>query len=54
MRYLILILLLVGGVMADTQYNKLSKEEEYVILNKGTERPWTGDLLENKKPRPYI
>jgi peptide methionine sulfoxide reductase msrA/msrB len=40
--------------MADTQYNKLTKEEEYVILKKGTERPWTGDLLNNKKTGTYI
>jgi peptide methionine sulfoxide reductase msrA/msrB len=40
--------------MADTQYNELSKQEQYVIINKGTERPWTGDLLNNKKTGTYI
>ncbi len=54
MRYILILLLLVGGVMADTQYNKLSKEEERVIIHKGTERPWTGDLLNNKKTGTYI
>jgi methionine-R-sulfoxide reductase len=29
------------------QFNKLTPEEERVIINKGTERPWTGELLEN-------
>jgi peptide-methionine (R)-S-oxide reductase len=26
-----------------TQYNKLSLQEQYVILNKGTDRPFTGE-----------
>jgi peptide methionine sulfoxide reductase msrA/msrB len=34
-------------------YNKLTKEEEYVILHKGTERPWTGSLLNNKEKGTY-
>lgn len=29
-----------------TSYNKLSEEEKHVILNKGTEYPYTGKLLE--------
>jgi peptide methionine sulfoxide reductase msrA/msrB len=39
--------------MADTQYNKLSNEEKAVIINKGTERAWIGDLLNNKKTGTY-
>ncbi|MEO8795028.1 MAG: methionine-R-sulfoxide reductase [Daejeonella sp.] len=35
-------------------YNKLSPEEEYVILQKGTERPFTGELLNNKQAGTYI
>ena len=38
----------------DAQYNKLTKEEEWVILKKGTERPWTGSLLDNKEKGTYI
>ena len=35
-------------------FNKLSKEEEYVIVNKGTEYPFTGSLLNNKQKGTYI
>lgn len=36
------------------KYNKLNDFEKYVILDKGTERAWTGDLLENKQKGTYI
>ncbi len=36
------------------QYNKLTPEEERVILLKGTERPGTGKLLDNKLAGTYI
>jgi methionine-R-sulfoxide reductase len=36
------------------EYNKLTPEEEYVILHKGTERPWTGALLDNKAEGLYV
>lgn len=35
-------------------FNDLTPEEEFVILKKGTERPFTGDLLSNKKEGTYI
>jgi len=35
------------------QYNKLTAEEERVIIYKGTERPFTGELLNNKTPGVY-
>ena len=38
----------------ETQFNRLTKDEEGVILQKGTERPWTGDLLSNKEKGTYI
>lgn len=40
--------------MDTTQYNKLTPEEEYVILRKGTERPFTGELLDNKEKGTYV
>ncbi|MGB7328432.1 MAG: methionine-R-sulfoxide reductase [Rubripirellula sp.] len=37
-----------------TKYNELTAEEERVIVNKGTERPGTGELLGNKLPGTYL
>ena len=37
----------IGKEMDSTKYNKLTAEEEYVIVHKGTERPFTGTLLDN-------
>ncbi|MBL8851030.1 MAG: methionine-R-sulfoxide reductase [Planctomycetaceae bacterium] len=39
---------------AGAQYNTLSSAEEYVILRKGTERPFTGELYENKAAGTYV
>ncbi len=35
-------------------YNKLTEFEKYVMLEKGTERPWTGKYTEFKKKGTYI
>ncbi|MFA0961340.1 bifunctional methionine sulfoxide reductase B/A protein [Roseivirga sp. BDSF3-8] len=40
--------------MADKEYNKLSPEEEYVILRKGTERPFTGKYTDNQAQGTYV
>lgn len=36
------------------EFNKLTDFEEYVILQKGTERPWTGKYTEHKEKGTYI
>lgn len=36
------------------KYNKLNNFEEYVILNKGTERPWTGEYVNHKGKGTYV
>ncbi len=41
-------------VKSEGNYNTLSKEEQRVILNKGTEYPGTGRLLKNDKDGVYI
>ncbi len=35
-------------------YNKLTPEEEYVIVKKGTERPFTGEYTNNKIEGTYL
>lgn len=34
--------------------NELNDEEKRVILNKGTEIPWSGELLENTRHGTYV
>lgn len=38
----------------NTKYNRLTEEEQRVILHKGTERPFTGSLLDNKAEGVYV
>lgn len=37
-----------------SNYNTLTKEEQYVILHKGTERAYTGALVDNKEKGVYV
>jgi len=36
------------------EYNKLTPEEEAVIINKGTEHPYTGEYVNNKRAGTYV
>lgn len=40
--------------MDPEKYNKLNKLEQYVILHKGTERPWTGKFVDHKGNGTYV
>lgn len=42
-----------GKTTKNMQWNKLTKEEEDVIVRKGTEYPGTGKLLNNKEKGTY-
>jgi methionine-R-sulfoxide reductase len=41
-------------IMNPENYNKLSSFEEFVILQKGTERPWTGKYVDHKETGVYV
>jgi len=41
--------------MSDSiRFNRLTPFEEYVILNKGTERPWTGEYVDFHEKGTYV
>ena len=41
-------------IMNPEDYNKLSAMEEFVILQKGTERSWTGIYVEHQETGVYV
>ncbi|MEL7267731.1 MAG: peptide-methionine (R)-S-oxide reductase, partial [Planctomycetota bacterium] len=40
--------------LGDDGYNALSSQEEHVLINKGTERPFTGELTDCTSAGTYI
>jgi len=57
MRTILIILLCLTGIfkiMAQEKYNSLTKEEERVILHKGTEYPFSGELYNNNEQGTYL
>jgi peptide methionine sulfoxide reductase msrA/msrB len=56
-RYITLVCLQFINIMIYSQntmeYNKLTPEEEKVIVYKATEQPWTGEYLNNKEKGTY-
>lgn len=65
-RFIYTFIFILGGILTscaqstDNQnkeamkYNKLTPEEERVILHKGTERPYTGEYVNNKQAGTYV
>jgi peptide-methionine (R)-S-oxide reductase len=41
-------------IMDPAEYNKLNEFERFVILQKGTERPWTGKYVDHKEKGVYV
>jgi len=41
-------------IMNPDQYNQLTEFEEFVIIRKGTERPWTGKYVDHKEKGVYV
>jgi peptide-methionine (R)-S-oxide reductase len=41
-------------IMSSENYNKLSEFDAYVILQKGTERPWTGEFVDHNEKGVYV
>ncbi len=52
---LLLMLITVNDTISEepVKYNKLTPDEERVIIHKGTERPYSGELLNNKSKGTY-
>lgn len=51
--FILLFFTMKGFAQDTTGYNKLTPDEEKVIIHKGTETPWTGELLNNKGDGVY-
>ena len=51
---LVLLVMIMEAQDKKNSYRKLNSFEEYVILKKGTERPFTGDYYKNKAKGTYV
>ena len=40
--------------LSDKEYNQLTADEQYVILHKGTERPFVGEYTDNQAEGRYL
>ncbi|MBT5388947.1 MAG: methionine-R-sulfoxide reductase [Porticoccaceae bacterium] len=40
--------------LSDREYNQLTADEQYVILHKGTERPFVGEYTDNQAEGRYL
>ncbi len=52
-RVIYLLLLLIPMAINGQQYRELSREEQRVILEKGTERPFSGEYYQHDQPGTY-
>ena len=56
-KYISILILLVSALSIQAQNNmefkKLTVDEEYVIIHKGTERPFTGEFVDHKEDGTY-
>ena len=41
-------------IIKSVKYNKLTDFEEFVIIQKGTERPWTGKYVDHEETGVYV
>ena len=51
---LVLLVMIMEAQDKKNSYRKLNSFEEYVILKKGTERPFTGEYYKNKAKGTYV
>lgn len=53
-RFIVALVIVTSTGVFAVEYNKLSAEEKRVIINKGTERAFTGEFWDHKAPGTYI
>lgn len=48
------LMMSIKPITDSSKYHQLTEEESYVIVHKGTEYPFTGELLDNKAEGIYV